>query len=77
MTQCYNRVCAIKLVAIGSAVIVISVYMPTDSVKNLTDFIDCLGTVKTVRKIYVKYDVTWSDHFPFVLGLWNINSKNF
>ncbi|XP_026735743.1 uncharacterized protein LOC113499457 [Trichoplusia ni] len=44
--QCNNpRVCAIKIVTNDRPIVVISVYMPTDSPDNLSDFTDCLGTL--------------------------------
>lgn len=49
VVPCDNpRVCAIKIRMSDRPLLVFSVYMPTDSVNNLPDFMDCLGTVSAI-----------------------------
>ncbi|XP_061716622.1 uncharacterized protein LOC133524553 [Cydia pomonella] len=53
VVQCDNpRLCAIKVVTDDRPIIVISVYMPTNSADNLTEFTDCLGAVSAIVDEY-------------------------
>lgn len=47
--KCDNpRICAIKIVLGDRSILVFSVYMPTDTMVNLTEFTDCLSSVSAI-----------------------------
>lgn len=47
--QCANpRIAAIRITTNDRPVLVLSVYMPTNRVKNLAEFTDCLSTVSAI-----------------------------
>ncbi|CAG9129742.1 unnamed protein product [Plutella xylostella] len=47
--QCNNvRICAIKITTCDRPVIIVSVYLPTNSVNNLQEFTDCLSAVSAI-----------------------------
>lgn len=46
--QCSERICAIKIAAHDRSVLIISAYLPTNSVNNLPDFIDCLSEISAI-----------------------------
>ncbi|XP_063545821.1 uncharacterized protein LOC134753808 [Cydia strobilella] len=49
VVKCSNpRICAVKITIGQRSFLVLSVYMPTDKVENLTDFTDCLSTVSAI-----------------------------
>lgn len=49
VVQCDNpRVCAIRIALRDRAILVVSVYMPTDKAENLTEFTDILGAVSAI-----------------------------
>ncbi|XP_045539177.1 uncharacterized protein LOC123722186 [Papilio machaon] len=51
--QCDNpRICAIKIITSERPLIVISVYMPTDTKENLPEFTDCLGAMSALVNEY-------------------------
>jgi exonuclease III len=63
--QCDSaRVCAIKLITNDRPVMVVNVYMPTDSRENLPDFTDCLSKVSAIVNEYGVESV-------FILGDFN------
>jgi exonuclease III len=49
VVQCFNpRISAIKIVLQKSSILVVSVYMPTDEVRNLVEFTDTFATVSAI-----------------------------
>lgn len=51
--QCNNaRICAIKIATGDNTVVVMSVYLPTNSVENLLEFSSCLSTVNAIIDEY-------------------------
>jgi hypothetical protein len=81
IVSCENtRLCAIKIVLGQRSLLVLSVYMPTDSVDNLTQFTDCLGALngivvnEGIESVYMLGDFNAHPGEPFYYELGNFCS---
>jgi exonuclease III len=82
--KCSNpRLCAIKIITSDRPIIVVSLYMPTDSRDNLADFTDCLAGVSalieeySIESVYIMGDFNAHPNELFFTELMNYCNEQY